>query len=78
MHETLAFSQGQEDVGRPTGDCVAYKAPDRTHKTFQRDGHPSSAHAFHEDEEIIPMKLSGIAKNTGLQPSDLRDAREIG
>ena len=78
MHETLAFSQGQEGLGRPTGDCVACKAPDRTHKTLQRDGYPSFAHAFHEGEEIIPMKLSGIAKNTGLQPSDLRDAREFG
>ena len=42
-----------------------------SHKTLQRAGFPDFVFAFHDGEEIGPRMLSQIAKNTGLQPSDL-------
>ena len=42
-----------------------------SHKTLARDGYPDFIFAFHDGEEIGPRMLSRIAKNTGLQPSDL-------
>ncbi len=42
-----------------------------SHKTLTRDGFPDFVFAFHDGEEIGPRMLSRIAKNTGLQPSDL-------
>jgi predicted RNA binding protein YcfA (HicA-like mRNA interferase family) len=40
-------------------------------KTLARDGFPDFVFAFHDGEEIGPRMLSRIARNTGLQPSDL-------
>jgi predicted RNA binding protein YcfA (HicA-like mRNA interferase family) len=42
-----------------------------SHKTLARDGFPDLVFAFHDGEEIGPGMLSRIARNTGLQPSDL-------
>ena len=42
-----------------------------SHKTLSRDGFSDFVFAFHDVEEIGPRMLSRIAKNTGLQPSDL-------
>jgi len=42
-----------------------------SHKTLARDGFSDFVFAFHDGEEIGPRMLSRIAKNTGLQPSDL-------
>ena len=42
-----------------------------SHRTLARDGYPDFVFAFHDGEEIGPKMLSRIAKNTGLQPSDL-------
>jgi predicted RNA binding protein YcfA (HicA-like mRNA interferase family) len=42
-----------------------------SHKTLERDGFPDYVFAFHDGEEIGPRMLSRIARNTGLQPSDL-------
>ena len=42
-----------------------------SHRTLVRDGYPDFVFAFHDGEEIGPRMLSRIAKNTGLQPSDL-------
>ncbi|NBP99300.1 MAG: type II toxin-antitoxin system HicA family toxin [Synechococcaceae bacterium WB6_3A_227] len=42
-----------------------------SHKTLARDGFPDFVFAFHDGEEIGPRMLSRIARNTGLQPSNL-------
>ena len=42
-----------------------------SHKTLACDGFPDFVFAFHDGEEIGPRMLSRIARNTGLQPSDL-------
>jgi len=42
-----------------------------SHRILARDGYPDFVFAFHDGEEIGPRMLSRIAKNTGLQPSDL-------
>jgi predicted RNA binding protein YcfA (HicA-like mRNA interferase family) len=42
-----------------------------SHRTLARDGYPDFVFAFHDGEEIGPRMLSRIAKNTGLQSSDL-------
>jgi predicted RNA binding protein YcfA (HicA-like mRNA interferase family) len=42
-----------------------------SHRTLARDGYPDFIFAFHDGEEIGPRMMSRIAKNTGLQPSDL-------
>jgi predicted RNA binding protein YcfA (HicA-like mRNA interferase family) len=42
-----------------------------SHRTLAHDGYPDFVFAFHDGQEIGPRMLSRIAKNTGLQPSDL-------
>jgi predicted RNA binding protein YcfA (HicA-like mRNA interferase family) len=42
-----------------------------SHRVLQRPNWPDSTFAFHDDEEIGPRLLARIAKQTGLQPSDL-------
>ena len=42
-----------------------------SNKTLERDGFSDFVFAFHDGEEIGPRMLSRIARNTGLQPSDL-------
>ena len=42
-----------------------------SHRTLAHEGYPDFVFAFHDGEEIGPRMLSRIAKNTGLQPSDL-------
>lgn len=42
-----------------------------SHRTLARDGDADFVFAFHDREEIGPRMLSRIAKNTGLQLSDL-------
>ena len=42
-----------------------------SHRTLAHEGYPDFVFAFHDGEEIGPKMLSRIAKNTGLQPSDL-------
>ena len=42
-----------------------------SHKAVARDGCPDFVFAFHDGEEMGPRMLSRIAKNTGLQSSDL-------
>jgi predicted RNA binding protein YcfA (HicA-like mRNA interferase family) len=42
-----------------------------SHKTLEHANDPDYVFAFHDEEEIGPRMLSRIAKNTGLEPSDL-------
>jgi predicted RNA binding protein YcfA (HicA-like mRNA interferase family) len=42
-----------------------------SHRTLQRPNWPDVVFAFHDRDEIGPRMLSRIAKQTGLQPSDL-------
>jgi hypothetical protein len=42
-----------------------------TPSKLERPGWPNFTFAFHDSEEIGPMALSRLAKNTGLRPEDL-------
>ena len=42
-----------------------------SHRTLAREGRPSFAFAFHDNEEIGPKMLARVAKHTGLKPEDL-------
>jgi len=42
-----------------------------SHRTLEHDDFPDFVFAFHDGEEIGPRMLSRIAKNTGLEVSDL-------
>jgi predicted RNA binding protein YcfA (HicA-like mRNA interferase family) len=47
------------------------KCQSGSHRTLAHDGYPDFVFAFHDGQKIGPRMLSRIAKNTGLQPSDL-------
>jgi predicted RNA binding protein YcfA (HicA-like mRNA interferase family) len=47
------------------------KRQNGSHRTLQRPSWADYVFAFHDDDEIGPVMLSRIAKNTGLTPSDL-------
>lgn len=40
-------------------------------RKLQRTGWPNYTFAFHDGEEIGPVALARVAKNTGLRPEDL-------
>ncbi len=42
-----------------------------SHKTLSRTGWADIVFAFHDSDEIGPKMLARIAKNTGLEPTDL-------
>ena len=42
-----------------------------SHRTLEREGWPNYVFAFHGNDEIGPVMLSRIAKQTGLTPEDL-------
>ncbi len=42
-----------------------------SHRRLKRSGWANYTFAFHDNEEIGPVLLAQIAKNTGLQPDDL-------
>ena len=42
-----------------------------SHRTLSRPGYQDFVFAFHDGEEIGPRMLTGIAKHTGLEPTDL-------
>ena len=42
-----------------------------SHKTLSRPGWADVVFAFHDNDEIGPKMLARIAKNTGLEPTDL-------
>ena len=42
-----------------------------SHKTLARDGWPDYVFAFHDDEEVGPVMLRRVAKQTGLTIGDL-------
>ena len=42
-----------------------------SHRTLEREGWPNYVFAFHDNDEIGPVMLSRIAKQTGLMPEDL-------
>ena len=42
-----------------------------SHRTLQREGWPNYVFAFHDSDEIGPVMLARIAKQTGLTPDDL-------
>jgi len=42
-----------------------------SHKVLARAGWPDVVFAFHERDEIGPRMLARIARQTGLDPSDL-------
>ena len=42
-----------------------------SHRTLIREGWANYTFAFHDNEEIGPVMLSKISKQTGLQPDDL-------
>ncbi|MFI5386065.1 MAG: type II toxin-antitoxin system HicA family toxin [Fimbriimonadales bacterium] len=43
-----------------------------SHKTLSRPGWPDVVFAFADSEEIGPKMLARIAKQTGVEPKDLR------
>ena len=43
-----------------------------SHKVLARPGWPDVVFAFHDRDEIGPRMLARIAKQTGLEPEDLR------
>ena len=42
-----------------------------SHRTLQREGWPNTVFAFHLNDEIGPVMLARIAKQTGLTPENL-------
>ncbi len=42
-----------------------------SHRTLARDGWPDIVYAFHDGEEIGPVMMAKIAKQSGLRPEDL-------
>lgn len=42
-----------------------------SHRTLEREGWPNFVFAFHDNDEIGPVMLARIAKQTGLTPGDL-------
>ena len=42
-----------------------------SHRTLVREGWVNYTFAFHDSEEIGPVLLSKISKQTGLKPEDL-------
>ena len=42
-----------------------------SHRTLEREGWPNYIFAFHDNDEIGPVMLTRIAKQTGLTPADL-------
>jgi predicted RNA binding protein YcfA (HicA-like mRNA interferase family) len=42
-----------------------------SHRTLSRLGWPDYVFAFHDSDEIGPVMLARIAKQTGLQPGNL-------
>ena len=42
-----------------------------SHRTLEREGWSNYVFAFHDNDEIGPVMLSRIAKQTGLTPDDL-------
>ena len=42
-----------------------------SHRKLQRAGWPNFTFCFHDNEEIGPVALAKIAKETGLRPEDL-------
>ena len=42
-----------------------------SHRTLEREGWPNYVFAFHDNDEVGPVMLSRIAKQTGLTPEDL-------
>jgi predicted RNA binding protein YcfA (HicA-like mRNA interferase family) len=42
-----------------------------SHRVMERIGWPDFIFAFHDGDEIGPRMLARIAKNTGLEPTDL-------
>jgi len=51
--------------------CWSVKRQSGSHKTLERDGWPNYTFSFHDNDEIGPVMLSRIAKQTGLTPDDL-------
>jgi predicted RNA binding protein YcfA (HicA-like mRNA interferase family) len=53
--------------------CIGWgiKRQSGSHRTLERDGWPNYVFAFHDNDEIGPVMLSRIAKQTGLAPDDL-------
>jgi predicted RNA binding protein YcfA (HicA-like mRNA interferase family) len=43
-----------------------------SHKVLQREGWDDYTFAFHDNDEIGPRMMARIAKDTGLNPDDLR------
>lgn len=41
-----------------------------SHRTLEREGWPNYVFAFHDNDEIGPVMLSRIAKQTGLTADD--------
>lgn len=42
-----------------------------SHRTLERPNWPDYVFAFHDHDEIGPVMLTRIARNTGLRPEDL-------
>jgi predicted RNA binding protein YcfA (HicA-like mRNA interferase family) len=42
-----------------------------SHRTLEREGWPNYVFAFHDSDEIGPVMMARIAKQTGLTPDDL-------
>ncbi len=42
-----------------------------SHRVLERQGWPDYVFAFHDSDEIRPVRLAMLAKVTGLKPEDL-------
>jgi predicted RNA binding protein YcfA (HicA-like mRNA interferase family) len=42
-----------------------------SHRVLEREGWPDYVFAFHDSEEIRPVRMALVAKATGLGPEDL-------
>jgi len=49
----------------------AIKRQSGSHRTLERAGWPNYVFAFHDNDEIGPVMLARIGKQTGLTPDDL-------
>ena len=47
------------------------KGQSGSHRTLERESWPNYVFAFHGNDEIGPVMLSRVAKQTGLTPEDL-------
>src|SRR2546428_14088730 len=66
LRDCLAEHPRSTGASGASPDCLGLKRQSGSHRTLSRDGWPDFVFAFHDNEEIGPRMLAGIAKQTGL------------